>query len=268
MYPLGILGVGNMGEAILRGVLKGGAIRPDHVAIFDTNVKKTAALSAELCVAAFDALPPLIVGCEMILLAVKPNVIGDLLDQHRALFHEKAVISIIAGWSCERLSDNLPQDARILRAMPNTPAMVGDGMVVFEKGDTLTETEKLFATSLFSAVGRVTSIDAALMDAVTGLSGSGPAYVFLFIEALADAGVQQGLPRSIAYTLAAQTLLGSAKMVLETGCHPGELKDRVCSPGGTTIDAVAKLEKCGFRGAVIEAVEACTKKSKEMSKSI
>ena len=268
MYPLGILGVGNMGEAILRGVLKGGAIRADQVAIFDTNDKKATALTAELGVVASNALTSLIEDCEMILLAVKPNVIGGLLDRHRALFHKKAVISIIAGWSCERLSDNLPQDARILRVMPNTPAMAGEGMIVFEKGDTLSEAEKLFATSLFAAVGRVESVDPVLMDAVTGLSGSGPAYVFLFAEALADAGVQQGLPRSIAYTLAAQTLLGSAKMILETGCHPGVLKDQVCSPGGTTIDAVAKLEKCGFRGAVIEAVEACTKKSKEMSKHI
>lgn len=265
---LGIVGVGNMGEAILRGALKGGAIGANQVAIHDANMEKAAALADELGVTAYDTLTKLAGACGMILLAVKPNVIAGLLDRQRALFHDKAVISIIAGWSCERLSDNLPQDARVLRVMPNTPAMVGDGMIVFEEGDTFTKSERSFATALFSALGRVQSVDAALMDAVTGLSGSGPAYVYLFIEALADAGVQQGLPRAIAYELAAQTVRGAARMVQETGLHPGALKDSVCSPGGTTIDAVATLEKCGFRSAVIEAVSACTNKSKEMSEHI
>lgn len=265
MYQLGIIGIGNMGEAILRGILNGNAVEAHSVAVFDTNTDKVALISAELGVMPMHSLEALVSKSDMILLAIKPNVIGTLLDQHRALFREKAIVSIVAGWSGSSLADNLPKETRILRVMPNTPAMTGAGMIVFEAGDTLDEKEKAFATMLFSAVGRVETVDAKLMDAVTGISGSGPAYVYLFIEAMADAGVQQGLPRAVAYDLAAQTVLGAAKMVLETGEHPGELKDRVCSPGGTTIDAVVSLEKNGFRSAVIEAVAVCTKKSKEMS---
>lgn len=268
MYQLGIIGVGNMGEAILRGVLTGHAVDAKDVFVFDTNQEKIGALSGELGVMAADSITDLIAQSEMILLAIKPNVIGGLLDQYRGQFHKKALISIVAGWSKGRLSDNLPKDTRILRVMPNTPAMVGAGMIVFEAGDTFTAEEKDFAIGLFHAIGDIKTIDEKLMDAVTGVSGSGPAYVYMFIEALGDAGVQQGLPRAVAYELAAQTVLGSAKMVLDTGYHPGELKDRVCSPGGTTIDAVAALEKFGFRNAVIEAVAACSNKSREMSKHI
>lgn len=268
MARLGIIGTGNMGEAILRGALKGRAIQAHQVAIYDVNINKAETLSKELGVAACSSVDELASNCAIILLAVKPNIVAGLLDQNRAQFCDKAVFSIVAGWSGACLRDNLPKDARILRVMPNTPAMVGEGMIVFEKGDSLRTDEKEFATALFSTLGRVESVGAELMDAVTGLSGSGPAYVYLFIEALSDAGVQQGLPRAIAYELAAQTVLGSAKMVQETGSHPGELKDRVCSPGGTTIDAVATLEKRGFRGAVIDAVAVCANKSKEMSNHI
>lgn len=268
MHQLGIIGVGNMGEAILRGILKEGVVKAEDIVVFDTNVKKTAALSNELGITVADQLESFIEKSKMILFAVKPNVIGAMLDSYRSLFHQKGIISIIAGWSADRLSDNLPNDTRILRVMPNTPAMIGDGMIVFESGDTLTKDEKAFAVALFSSIGRVTTVDPQLMDAVTGVSGSGPAYVYLFIEAMADAGVQQGLPRAVAYELAAQTVKGAARMVLESGQHPGQLKDNVCSPGGTTIDAVATLEKRGFRGAVIEAIEACSSKSREMSKNI
>ena len=264
----GVLGVGNMGEAILRGALAGRALQATQVTVYDIAREKSEALARELGIHSAESLEALAQCCDTILFAVKPNVIGRLLDQHRALFRNKAVLSIIAGWSCEKLSDNLPNDTRILRAMPNTPAMVGEGMIVFEDGDSLTDEEKAFANTLFGAVGQVTTLEPVLMDAVTAVSGSGPAYIYILIEAMADAGVQQGLPRAVAYELAAQTVLGSARMVLETGKHPGELKDNVCSPGGTTIDAVARLEQCGFRSAIIEAVEVCAKKSKAMSNNI
>ena len=150
--------------------------------------------------------------------------------------------------------------------MPNTPAMIGEGMIVFESGDSLTPNERAFAETLFGSVGDVISVEPKLMDAVTAVSGSGPAYVYLFIEALADGGVKAGLPRDLALKLAAQTVKGSAMMVSQTGVHPGELKDRVCSPGGTTIKAVAVLEQKGLRGTVIAAVDACREKSEKMSK--
>ena len=152
--------------------------------------------------------------------------------------------------------------------MPNTPAMVGEGMIVFEKGNTLTDEEEAFAFALFNTVGKTIAMDGNLMDAVTAVSGSGPAYVYAFIEAMADGGVLRGLPRKVAYELAAQTVLGAAKMVLDTGLHPGELKDNVCSPNGTTIAAIASLERDGFRGVVIDAVDACYRRSKELSDNI
>lgn len=254
-----------MGEALLRGALHNGAVVPDQVAIFDTNVSKSRRMHDELGVSVTDTLEALLSISDILLLAVKPNICSDLFNHYRAGFSKKALISIAAGWSKDRLYDSLPNDTRILRVMPNTPALVGEGMIVFEKGDTLLADEKEFAIKLFSAAGRIESADARLINAVTGVSGSGPAYVYMFIEALADGGVREGLPRDMAYRLAAQTLLGSAKMVLETGRHPGELKDMVCSPGGTTIEAVAALEENGFRNAILTAVRACCKRSEEMS---
>ena len=265
---LGILGTGNMGEAILRGVLVGGAIAPELVTIFDLNTEKTKQLSAAVRVHIADSIPDLFQKSDIVLLAVKPNVCEGIFNQYRASFSGKAIISIIAGWSQEHLHACLPNDVRILRVMPNTPAMVSEGMIVFEKGNTLTDEEEAFAFSLFNTVGKTISMDGNLMDAVTAVSGSGPAYVYVFIEALADGGVLRGLPRKTAYELAAQTVLGAARMVLDTGLHPGELKDNVCSPNGTTIAAIASLERDGFRGAVMEAVDACYQRSKELSNNI
>lgn len=267
MIRLGILGIGNMGEAILRGVLKADVLPAKEITIFDLNTTKLHALQSELDVLIALDMQTLFQQSDLILLAVKPNVCESIFAQHFALFDSKAVISIIAGWSREKLASCLPESTRILRVMPNTPAMVGEGMIVLEQGDTLSEAEHQFAESLLSAVGKLSSVSPKLMDAVTAVSGSGPAYVYMMIEAMGDGGVQAGLPRSIAYQLAAQTVLGSAKMVLETGIHPGELKDRVCSPGGTTIDAVAALEKDGFRYSVMDAVHVCCEKSAQMSKT-
>ena len=266
MKKLGIIGVGNMGETLLRGAVQSGCVLPDQITIFDTNIEKTGRLANELDVSAAGAMKELLLDSEIVILAVKPNICSGLFDQYRKQFSGKAIISIVAGWSRERLASELPTDVRILRIMPNTPALVGEGMVVFEKGDTLLPEERQLAVQLFSAIGTVECVDARLIDAVTGVSGSGPAYVYMFIEAMADGGVREGLPRDLAYKLAAQTVLGSAKMVLETGRHPGELKDMVCSPGGTTIDAVASLEENGLRHAVMEAVHSCTQKSIQMSK--
>lgn len=262
----GCIGVGNMGVAILRGALAAGALQSENTYIFDTDAAKSAALADELSVHRADSLPALIEAADILLLAVKPHIVDLVLSENSDLFAGKAILSIAAGRSTERLCSLLPESCRVLRIMPNTPALVGEGMILFEDGDTLTAEEKDFARAMFSAIGKVDHVPAHLMDAVTGVSGSGPAYVYMFIEALADGGVRAGLPRDTAKRLAAQTVLGSAKMVLDTNENPEELKDRVCSPGGTTIEAVAALEEHGLRNAVLQAVKACVEKSVQMGK--
>ncbi|NLI54029.1 MAG: pyrroline-5-carboxylate reductase [Clostridiales bacterium] len=263
---LGVIGAGNMGEAILRGYLNSGYAAGDQTAVFDLDTEKCRALEKDFGVTVADSIEELIDGSDLLLVALKPNVCAHLFSEQHNRFSGKAVVSIAAGWGGQRLKQALPADARVLRVMPNTPAMIGEGMIVFESGDSLTSDERAFAQTLFGSVGDVISLEPKLMDAVTAVSGSGPAYVYLFIEALADGGVKAGLPRPVALKLAAQTVKGAAMMVSETGIHPGELKDRVCSPGGTTIEAVAVLEQQGLRGAVIAAVDACREKSERMSK--
>ncbi|MCE5189266.1 MAG: pyrroline-5-carboxylate reductase [Eubacteriales bacterium] len=262
----GVIGTGNMGEAIVRGFYQSGVASGVKTTIYDPDTEKCRQLEKTLPVESASSLEALIERSDILLIAIKPNICTHVFQEQHDRFSGKAVISIAAGWGGERLKKALPADTRILRVMPNTPAMVGEGMIVFETGDSLTADERSFAQTLFGSVGDVISVEPKLMDAVTAVSGSGPAYVYLFIEALADGGVKAGLPRPVALKLAAQTVKGSAMMVSETGVHPGELKDRVCSPGGTTIEAVAVLEQHGFRGAVIAAVEACREKSERMSK--
>lgn len=262
----GVIGAGNMGEAILRGFMKSGNASGVRTSVFDLDAEKCRVLEKSLGVKTAASLEALIDENDILLVAVKPNICTYLFREQFDRFSDKAVISIAAGWGGERLERALPPHARILRVMPNTPAMIGEGMIVFESGDSLTNDERAFAQTLFGSVGDVISLEPKLMDAVTAVSGSGPAYVYLFIEALADGGVKAGLPRPVALRLAAQTVKGAALMVSETGVHPGELKDRVCSPGGTTIEAVAVLEQKGLRGAVIAAVEACRAKSEQLSK--
>jgi pyrroline-5-carboxylate reductase len=262
----GVIGAGNMGEAILRGFVAGGNAASADISIYDPYAEKCKLLEKECGVQCADSIEKLIQSSDILLIAIKPNVCSQVFADYKQLFSNKAVISIAAGWGGERLKNALPASTRILRVMPNTPAMIREGMIVFESGDSLTQDEHAFAEMLFSSVGDVVCVEPKLMDAVTAVSGSGPAYVYLFIEALADGGVKAGLPRNVALKLAAQTVKGSAMMVSETGIHPGELKDRVCSPGGTTIEAVATLERNGLRGAVIAAVDACRDKSEQMSK--
>jgi pyrroline-5-carboxylate reductase len=262
----GVIGAGNMGEAILRGFLTSEYAADTETAVFDPDLDKCRALEKAFGVKVAPSLESLLENSDILLVAVKPNICTQLFSEQLDRFNDKAVISIAAGWGGERLKNALPKTARILRVMPNSPAMIGQGMIVFENGDSLTDDERAFAKTLFSAVGDVISVEPKLMNAVTAVSGSGPAYVYLFIEALADGGVKAGLPRQIALKLAAQTVKGAAMMVSETGVHPGELKDRVCSPGGTTIEAVAVLEQKGLRAAVIAAVDACRAKSEQMSK--
>ena len=197
-------------------------------------------------------------------MAVKPQSLETALREIAPVLGGKLVISIAAGISIGRLARLVPSDARIIRVMPNAPALVREGMSVLAFGPGVTEEDVRFARTLFDAVGRVLVVEERLMDVVTGLSGSGPAYVCLVIEAMADGGVKMGLPRAVAELLAVQTVLGSARMLLETGEHPARLKDRVTSPGGTTIAGLHQLERGGLRATLMAAVEAATKRSKEL----
>lgn len=248
-----------MAQAILKGMVKGGAVPPAQISAYDTDAKKLEEVRPYGVVCA-DSAEALIDACEILILAVKPNVVSSVLDAHRARLNDKSIVSIAAGWSTERLAERLHPSTRILRTMPNTPALVGKGMTALSKSHTLTPEDADLVARVFESVGRVAWIEERLMEAVTAVSGSGPAYVFIFIEAMADGGVLMGLPRAQALEMAAQTVLGASQMVLTTGLHPGALKDMVCSPGGTTIEAVRSLENDAFRAAVINAVaEACEK---------
>ncbi len=257
----GIIGAGNIGSAILRSAIQHGALRIDEAHVFDIHTEHMMALKKELDVTAHASSRELIEACDMILLAVKPNVVEKVLKAEREALKGKALISIAAGWRVEMLKKAVGDGVRLLRAMPNTPLLVGDGMTAFSREHTLTESEAAFAEGLFRALGRQLWVEEYQMDAVTALSGSSPAFVYIFTEAMADAGVACGLSRVQAVEMAAQTLLGSAKMVLETGMHPGALKDMVCSPAGTTIAGVRALEAHNFRSVVMEAVIAANDRS-------
>ena len=259
---IGFIGTGNMAVPIIEGAVKGGVVKAEEI-LLDQNRSRAAALHEKLGVSLCGGLSELVERCDVLVLAVKPNVVSKVLKEAGESLQGKAIFSVAAGWTTEMLQKAAP-GARVLRIMPNTPALVGEGMSAMSKAHTLNESEAELAERLFSAFGRAVWVEEYMMEAVIGVSGSGPAYAFMFIEAMADGGVMKGLPRKAAQELAAQTLLGAAKMVLETGMHPGELKDMVCSPGGTTIAAVHALEKGGFRSAVIEAVSASADKAEAM----
>ncbi len=265
LYKLAFIGCGNMAKAILAGILEQNVFLAKEIIIYDIAEEQTAKIAQATNVAVANSIEELCQSSEMVLLAIKPNVIPTVLKDNAQALKDKAVISIAAGITSDQLK-NYANNSRILRVMPNTPAMVNAGAsVLCDNTTTFNENEQKIAYSIFSALGTAFWLHEELIDAVVGVSGSGPAYAYMFIEAMADGGVKAGLPRNVAQTLAAQTLFGSAKMVLESGQHPGALKDMVCSPGGTTIDAVASLEDHGFRGCIIDAVTVAANKSKEMS---
>ncbi|MGI6192936.1 MAG: pyrroline-5-carboxylate reductase [Christensenellales bacterium] len=262
-YKLGFIGCGNMAEALILGIADK-LIPAGDIIAYAPNQEKLNEKARRIGFTPAKSLAELCKQADRVILAVKPNVIPLVMRDAKDLLAGKAVISVAAGVSTNKLSEGLP-DSRVLRVMPNTPALVGEGATALCMDTTnFTAEEKQWAEELFSAVGTAIWVEERLMDAVVGVSGSGPAYVFMFIEALADGGVREGLPRDVALKLAAQTVIGAGKLLADSKKHPGELKDMVCSPGGTTIEAVASLEKDGFRGAVIDAVRVCAKKSREL----
>ena len=266
-YRVGFIGVGNMGGALVRSIVLGDRERQFSINAYDVNSGALAALASELGIQMKTSIQSFVDDSDIILLAVKPQYAEEVLKEIKAVFTpEKILVSIIVGLPVTYFKSLLGQQAKVVRTMPNTPAMVGEGMTLLCCDDRTTLVEKQNVMKLLSFSGRVEELEERLMNEVTALTGSSPAYVFMFIEAMADAAVQSGIPRAMAYRLAAQAILGSAKMVLETGKHPGELKDMVCSPAGTTIEAVAALEREGFRNAVITAMGECTKRAREIGR--
>ncbi len=258
MKTIGFIGMGNMGTAIMKGLLSCG-FGADEILFTDVSEEQRKKITMETGVSGVTSNQECAGLAEYLVLAVKPQCYETVLREIRpALRNRQAVISIAPGKTTRYLKEALGQDKRIVRAMPNTPALLGEGMtgVCFEEGE-FSQKEKEVIRRFFSSFGKMEVVEERLMDAVVCASGSSPAYVYLLIEALADGAVKCGLPRRTAYEMVAQTVLGSAKMVLETGKHPGELKDMVCSPGGTTIAAVEALEQWGFRNALMKATDAC-----------
>jgi pyrroline-5-carboxylate reductase len=262
---LGFLGAGKMATALVKGFIQGGLATTSSVLASDVSEAARAAIEKETGIKAVNFNPDVLRFAPVLLLAVKPDQVNDVLAEVRAGFTEKhLLISIAAGVTLARLENSLPPGTRAIRVMPNTPALVGASASAFATGTSATPEDAQLVQQLFSAVGVAYQVKESLLDAVTGLSGSGPAYAFLMIEALSDGGVAAGLPRDIATKLAAQTLLGSARLLLESGYHAAMLKDMVTSPGGTTIEGLHELEKGGVRAALINAVRAATEKSKRL----
>lgn len=266
MSKIGFIGIGNMGYAMLGGALS--CFDKKEITFTDINQSKCEMVKKDTGVDYALGNSTVVDKSKYIILAIKPQfydvVLADIRD---SLTEDHIVISIAPGKTIHALKNALGGNIRILRAMPNTPALVNEGMTgICYSNDEFTEEENEVIAKLFSSFGRYEVVSEALMDAVICASGSSPAYVYMFIEALADSAVKYGLPRDKAYTFVAQTVLGAAKMVLETGKHPGELKDQVCSPGGTTIAGVSALEEHGFRNSIIKASDACIGRALELRK--
>ena len=265
---LTIIGLGNMGQAILSGILKQDIIKAKNITaadkkFADPDFKKQEQL-AEVTIT--DDNQKAAREADYIILAVKPQTIKYVLEEIKNEAASKIIISIAAGIKTELLAQYFGTDAKIVRVMPNTPALIAEGMSALYYSSKVEADEKAFIEKIFKALGKTAVVKEEEMDAVTGLSGSGPAFVYLFIEALADAGVLKGLDRKTALKLAAQTVKGGAEMALNSGKHPAELKDMVCSPAGTTIAGVAELEANAFRSAVIKAVKTAAERSEELGK--
>lgn len=256
-----------MATAIIGGMIAKQFVLPADIAVYDISEAQTAKAVAKYGVQAAASQKALIDRCEFIVLAVKPVYLKDVLVQASPCASGKKFISIAAGWTVGMLKDALNNpSAAILRCMPNTPLMVGEGFTALCEETLFTKEDLAWIKSLFESLGSAAVLPERLFDAIVAVSGSSPAYVFVFVEALIDAGIKLGLPRDIATKACEQTVFGAAKMLLETGEHPAKLKDMVCSPGGTTIEAIASMEENGFRNTVIQAASACAAKSKALGK--
>lgn len=262
---IGFIGAGNMAYAIINGCVRSGAVDKKNIYVCDLDKGKLEKIVSDFSIdQVYDESGIVAEKADVIVFAVKPQIVKTVFNEIEDYIDErKLIISIAAGVSTDVFELN---HSRVIRVMPNTPALVLEGASALCAGNYASRDDMNFALKLFGSIGKAVEVSEKMMDAVTGLSGSGPAYVFQFLEALSDAGVKQGLPRDIANTLAGQTVFGAAKLFIESGKHQGELKDMVTSPGGTTITGIHELEKGGMRATVMNAVEAAAKKSEELGK--
>lgn len=262
---LGFIGAGNMAQAIMNGVISSELIKAEEIIASDAFAPTLKKVKEKLGVHTTSDNIEVAKNAEVLVLAVKPQFYSTVISEIKDHLKENIIIVTIApGKTLAHLKEQFGKEVKIIRTMPNTPAMVMEGMTAVVKNEFVSDDELNYVCSLLNGFGKTAVVAEYMMDAVVAVSGSSPAYVYMFIEALADGAVRGGMPRDTAYKFAAQAVLGSAKMVLETGMHPGALKDMVCSPAGTTIEAVASLEKSGFRSSILEAMDICAKKSSGM----
>lgn len=264
---IGFIGCGNMAQAMITGIVSSKIVFGENVFVSDKDEEKLKYIKEKFNVNISKDNKEVAENSDIIILAVKPNKYGEVIQGIKDHVKKDVIIVVIgAGITIDYVEESFEKKLKIIRTMPNTPALVGEGMSAICYNELITENDLEDVVNIFKSFGKVEIIEEDLMDAIPAISGSSPAYVYMFIEALADGAVLDGVPRDKAYKMAAQSVLGAAKMVLETGEHPGELKDRVCSPAGTTIEAVYSLEKNNFRGTIMEAMRKCTDKTREMSK--
>ncbi len=264
MGSIGFIGSGMMAEAIISGMLRQGWT-PQEIMGSDRSEARRTYMEKAFGIRTSESNKELIENCETLVLSVKPQYFKHVVPDLQGLVHENSrILSIMAGITTRRIEEALGVKARVVRIMPNTPALIGSGMAAICAGTYAQEADLALAHRIFESVGSAIQVEENLINAVSGVSGSGPAYVYVMIQALADGGVRMGLDRKTALRLAAETVKGSAQMVLESGDHPEDLKDKVCSPGGTTIEAMFVLEKAGFRAAMMEAVQAAVEKADKL----
>lgn len=264
---IGFIGCGKMAQAIIGGILKSDLVNPQQVMASANTEATLSQAEANFGILVSTDNREVVAFSDLVIVAVKPDLYQEVLEEVEDLINEtKIIISIAGGITIDFMENAVQKPIKVVRTMPNTPSLVGEGMTAICKNEHLTNEELETVITLLNSFGKTEIIEEKLMNAVPAISGSSPAYVYMFIEALADGGVLQGFPRDKAYKFASQAVLGAAKMVLETGEHPGKLKDNVCTPGGSTIEAVAELERGQIRSTVINAMESCTKKSKDLTK--
>lgn len=264
---IGVIGAGKIGSALVRGIVRAGVVDKTRIIASAPRPEARAALAAETGVLTTAANPEVCAFADIVILAVKPQVLDAVLREIAdSVSPDKLAVSVAAGATIQRIEDRLTSGGRVIRVMTNTPCVIGAAASCYSKGSRATEEDMKKVGLILSSVGLALPLEERFLDAVTGLSGSGPAYLFLFIEALTDGGVQAGLPRDVALKLALQTVYGSAKLAMESGKHLAQLKDEVTSPGGTTIAGVYALEQKGFRGTVMDAVAGATRRSQELGK--
>jgi pyrroline-5-carboxylate reductase len=264
---IAFIGAGQMAEALIGGLLASKVCRPSEIWATDPLAARCAAVNSRFHIQVGEGNKPAAEWADVVVLSVKPQVLALMLAEVALCVNRKLVLSIAAGVPIAWIRRSVPAARAIVRAMPNMPALVHEGVTALALEAEANDHDLAFAREFFASVGRVVEVDERLMDAVTGLSGSGPAYVFMAIEALADGGVHMGLPRRTAQVLAAQTVLGAARLAAERGAHPAQLRDSVVSPGGTTIAGLHRLEQSGFRAALMAAVEAASKRSEELGRT-